>query len=222
MYKLARIEPLNLCLLRRREQPQALIGFCLVFALVSLKRTRMNPKKHSKRLSYVLRHAPEEVGLILGDGGWVLIDDLLSGFRRKGWAMNRCELEHVVETNDKKRFTVSADGLRIRAAQGHSVKIKSDLQAVVPPTVLYHGTAERNLDVIMCEGLRPMSRQHVHLSLDVGTAKNVGQRHGKPIVLHIASVKMAAAGFDFFCADNGVWLTDQVPAEFLSFHKIGA
>lgn len=136
--------------------------------------------------------------------------------------MNRHELEQVVETNDKKRFTVSADGLRIRAAQGHSVKIKSDFQAVAPPTVLYHGTAERNLGVIMREGLRPMSRQHVHLSLNVATAKNVGRRHGKPIVLYVASAKMAAAGFDFFCADNGVWLTDEVPAEFLSFHQSGA
>ncbi|MEM7327884.1 MAG: RNA 2'-phosphotransferase [Pseudomonadota bacterium] len=180
----------------------------------------MNTKKHSKRLSYVLRHAPEQVGLTLGDGGWVLIDDLLSGFQRKGWAMNRAELEQVVKTNDKKRFTVSADGLRIRAAQGHSVKIKSDLETIAPPAVLYHGTAKRHLDSILREGLRPMSRQHVHLSLDVATAEKVGQRHGTPIVLCVASGKMAAADFEFFCADNGVWLTDEVPAEFLSFEKV--
>ena len=181
----------------------------------------MNTKKHSKRLSYVLRHAPEEVGLTLGDGGWVSIDNLLSGFREKGWTMSRHELDQIVETNDKKRFTVSADGLCIRAAQGHSVKIKSDLKAVTPPPVLYHGTAKRNLDTIMSEGLRPMSRQHVHLSLDVGTAEKVGQRHGKPIVLYVASGEMAAAGFDFYCADNGVWLTEKVPAEFLSFNPTG-
>lgn len=179
----------------------------------------MNTKKHSKRLSYVLRHAPEEVGLTLGDGGWVLIDDLLSGFREKGWAIDRHELEDVVATNDKKRFTVSEDGLRIRAAQGRSVKINSDLKAIAPPSVLYHGTANRNLDAIMREGLRPMSRQHVHLSLDVTTAKKVGQRHGKPIVLNVLSGEMATAGFVFFRADNGVWLTDQVPAEFLSFDQ---
>lgn len=201
--------------------PKADVGarrLSIVFALGSVKRLRMNTKKHSKRLSYVLRHAPEEVGLTLGDGGWVMIDDLLSGFREKGWALNRDELDQVVETNEKKRFTVSADGLRIRAAQGHSVKIKSDLKAIAPPAVLYHGTAKRNLDAIMREGLRPMSRQHVHLSLDVATAETVGQRHGKPIVLYVGSGKMAAAGFEFYCADNGVWLTNRVPAAFLSFN----
>lgn len=177
----------------------------------------MNLKKHSKRLSYILRHAPEDVGLTLGEGGWVLVEDLLCGFRNKGWTLSRNELEQVVATNDKKRFTLSTDGLRIRAAQGHSVEITSDLEAIAPPTLLYHGTAMRNLDAILREGLRPMSRQHVHLSLDIATAKTVGQRHGKPIVLTVAAGKMAGAGFMFFCADNGVWLTHAVPAEFLSF-----
>ena len=177
----------------------------------------MNTNKQSRRLCYVLRHAPEEVGLTLGDGGWVLIDDLLTGMSGNGWGIDRAELELVVTTNDKRRFTISKDGLRIRAAQGHSVKIKSDLMASEPPKRLYHGTAKRYLDLVMREGLRPMSRQHVHLSVDVATAKNVGQRHGHPIVLQVQSLNMAAAGFEFFCADNGVWLTDWVPQEFLSF-----
>ncbi|MEO0551549.1 MAG: RNA 2'-phosphotransferase [Pseudomonadota bacterium] len=177
----------------------------------------MSTRKHSKRLSYVLRHAPEEVGLTLGDGGWVLIDDLLSGFHRKGWGMSREALDLAVETNDKKRFTISEDGRRIRAAQGHSVQIISDLKAIAPPALLHHGTAKRHLDAIMEQGLRPMSRQHVHLSLDLETAVKVGQRHGKPIVLHVASAEMAAEGFAFYRADNGVWLTDRVPPAFLSF-----
>ncbi|MEL6728282.1 MAG: RNA 2'-phosphotransferase [Pseudomonadota bacterium] len=179
----------------------------------------MNTKKHSKRLSYILRHAPEDVGLTLGDGGWVSIDELISGFQKKGWAITRDELDYVVEANEKKRFTISSDGFQIRAAQGHSVKINHDLQATKPPAYLYHGTAKRHMDAILREGLRPMSRQHVHLSVDVATAEKVGQRHGKPVVLFVASGKMSSAGFDFFCADNGVWLTDEVPAEFLSLQE---
>jgi putative RNA 2'-phosphotransferase len=179
----------------------------------------MNSKINSRRLSYLLRHAPNEVGLSLGDGGWVSIDDLIYGLSKKGWGITRQQLELLVETNDKKRFTISGDGLRIRAAQGHSVKINSDLKAMEPPEQLFHGTAKRYLDVIMKEGLRPMSRQNVHLSIDVATAENVGQRHGIPAVLNIASGKMASSGYEFFCADNGVWLTDLVPPEFLSFQS---
>ena len=179
----------------------------------------MNSNTNSRRLSYLLRHAPNEVGLSLGDGGWVSIDDLLSGLRKKGWGITRQQLELLVETDDKKRFTISGDGLRIRAAQGHSVKINSDLKAMQPPEQLFHGTAKRYLDVIMKEGLRPMSRQNVHLSIDVATAANVGQRHGIPTVLNIASGEMAGVGYEFFCADNGVWLTDLVPPEFLSLQS---
>ena len=178
----------------------------------------MNTNSKSRRLSYILRHAPEDVGITLGDGGWVLIDDLLSGMNGKGWSIDRAELEAVVKTDDKKRFTISEDGLRIRAAQGHSVKIKSDLKAIEPPKRLFHGTAKRFLDTVMREGLRPMSRQHVHLSLDVATAESVGQRHGSAIVLQVDAPKMVAAGYEFFRADNGVWLTQLVPKEFLSFH----
>ena len=178
----------------------------------------MNTNSKSRRLSYILRHAPEDVGITLGDGGWVLIDDLLSGMNGKGWSIDRAELEAVVKTNDKKRFTISEDGLRIRAAQGHSVKIKSDLIAIEPPMRLFHGTAKRFLDTVMREGLRPMSRQHVHLSLDVATAESVGQRHGSAIVLQVDAQNMSDAGYEFFRADNGVWLTHLVPKEFLSFH----
>jgi putative RNA 2'-phosphotransferase len=176
----------------------------------------MDTKKHSKRLSYLLRHAPEEAGLVLADGGWVAIEDLLSGLSHKGWGMTREQLQLVIDTNDKKRFTISEDGLRIRAAQGHSVKIKSDLVATAPPAVLFHGTATRFLDQILAEGLRPMSRQHVHLSLDVATARKVGGRHGKPIILQVAAAEMHDAGIAFYCADNGVWLTDAVKPKYIS------
>lgn len=176
----------------------------------------MDTRKHSKRLSYLLRHAPDEAGLTLVDGGWVAIDVLLSGLSQKGWGMTREQLQLVVDTNDKKRFTISEDGLRIRAAQGHSVKIKSDLVATAPPEILFHGTATRFLDQILEQGLSPMSRQHVHLSLDVATARNVGGRHGKPVILQVAAAEMHAAGIAFYCADNGVWLTDVVEPQYLS------
>lgn len=88
--------------------------------------------------------------------------------------------------SDKKRFTISDDGLRIRAAQGHSTKqVNIAYSEVIPPTILYHGTAIHFISPIQEQGLIPSSRQYVHLSSDEDTAIKVGQRHGKPVVLKI-------------------------------------
>jgi putative RNA 2'-phosphotransferase len=170
----------------------------------------------SKFLSYVLRHEPEAIGLTLGDQGWVDIEDLVEKGNAAGTRFSRDDLLQVVATNDKKRFSISSDGLRIRAAQGHSVAVELGLSPRQPPAVLYHGTATRFVESIVAEGLKPLTRQQVHLSFDEETARRVGQRHGKPIVLKIDAGRMHAAGFNFYVADNGVWLTDRVPPEFLS------
>ena len=176
--------------------------------------------KDSKLLSLILRHAPEKAGLTLGDGGWVRVDDLLAGLKKMNRGFGRERLQTIVDSNEKKRFTLSDDGARIRAAQGHSVKIKSDLKPVAPPSLLYHGTATRFIDAIKPTGLKSMKRQHVHLSSDIETATKVGQRHGKPVILNIMSGEMAKQGHLFYCADNGVWLTDAVPTEFIQWEHI--
>jgi len=122
----------------------------------------------------------------------------------------------VAERSDKKRFSVSPDGLRVRAAQGHPVSVELGLSPQVPPPVLYHGSATRFVESILSEGLKPQEHQHVHLSADEAAAHRVGQRYGSPLVLKVDALRMQAEGFKFFMADNGVWLTDQVPVEFLS------
>jgi putative RNA 2'-phosphotransferase len=167
--------------------------------------------RDSKFLSYVLRHAPDPIGLTLGEDGWVAVDELLAKAAAAGKPLDRDTLEEIVATSDKKRFSLSEDGSRIRAAQGHSVTVELGLTPVVPPETLYHSTATRFLDSIRAEG----SRQQVHLSGDETTATAVGQRHGKPVVLRIASGAMHRSGHAFYRADNGVWLTDRVPPEFL-------
>ena len=120
--------------------------------------------KESKFLSRVLRHEPELVGLTLGTGGWVLVDDLLRGMKKAGHRLKHDELELIVAENDKRRFTLSEDGRRIRAAQGHSVAIEMGLPATAPPTESFHGTAAASLDAIWAEGIKRGRRQHVHLS----------------------------------------------------------
>lgn len=176
----------------------------------------VDPFQLSKFLSFVLRHKPDAIDLTLDSQGWASIDELIERGNATGTQFDREDLQHVVETSDKKRFSVSADGLRIRAAQGHSVTVELGLSPQEPPSVLYHGTATRFVESILSEGLKPQDRQHVHLSIDEATAQRVGQRHGKPVILKIEALRMHAKGFKFFLADNGVWLTDQVPPEFFA------
>ncbi|MED7950532.1 RNA 2'-phosphotransferase [Streptomyces sp. BE20] len=170
----------------------------------------------SKMLSRILRHEPERVGVTLDGAGWVRVDVLLAALAARGTRLTRVELDHVVATNNKRRFAYSEDGLSIRASQGHTVAVDLGLAAAAPPAVLFHGTAARSLDAIFREGLRPMARQDVHLSADTGTATRVGARHGRPVVLEVDAAAMAAAGHEFRISANGVWLTDAVPPEYLS------
>ena len=170
----------------------------------------------SKFLSLHLRHRPERLGLTLGPGGWVEIDDLLKSSAAHGFSIGRADLDEVGAGNDKQRFAVSDDGLWIRASQGHSVEIDLELQPAVPPALLYHGTGHRTVAAIQSQGLKKMRRHHVHLSADEQTAKKVGARHGRPVVFRVDAAGMAADGHVFYRSANGVWLTDTVPARYLT------
>lgn len=169
--------------------------------------------KVSKYLSKHLRHQPERIGITLDDNGWVGVETLLSAAALHGFAISRAELDHVVTVNDKRRFAV--DGDRIRANQGHTVSVDLDLPPAEPPAYLYHGTVAQALDAIRAEGLRPMTRHHVHLSPDRETATRVGARRGRPLVLTVDAGAMHRAGQVFRVSANGVWLADAVPPEFL-------
>ncbi|WP_148715535.1 RNA 2'-phosphotransferase [Chitinolyticbacter meiyuanensis] len=172
-------------------------------------------EKTSKFLSYILRHKPDSIGLHLDEQGWAAVDDLIARAREHDTALTLELIRQVVVTSDKQRFALDESNRRIRANQGHSVQIDLALAPTSPPEVLYHGTATRFVDAIRTEGLTPRSRQHVHLSTTVETAMSVGARHGKPVILSIQAGEMARQGFLFYCAENGVWLTEQVPAHFI-------
>jgi putative RNA 2'-phosphotransferase len=169
----------------------------------------------SKFMSLVLRHEPEKAGLTLEPGGWVLIDDLLTGAANAGFRFSRDELEEVVEFCEKQRFAIDETDTKIRANQGHSTEVDLQLQPAEPPAELYHGTAERNLATVLRDGLFKMARHHVHLSRDTQTATKVGFRHGKPVILVIDAAKMRADGHTFYCSTNGVWLVEHVPPQYL-------
>ena len=172
----------------------------------------------SKFLSLVLRHRPETVGMQLDPEGWLEINTLITNANTRGKSITLAELHEVVATNDKRRFALSDDGLRIRASQGHSVaSVELNLEPVSPPELLYHGTVPQFIGSILRQGLLKRSRNHVHLSADQATASKVGIRRGKPIILTIHARKMCDAGHHFFLSANGVWLTESVPVESIEF-----
>lgn len=175
--------------------------------------------KVSKFLSLILRHSPESAGLALETDGWVEVGALLSGMAKHGTQITREELAEIVATSDKKRFAFSDDGFKIRANQGHSVDVEIHFEPRVPPAILFHGTATRFLPGIRAKGLLKMSRQYVHLSTDEETMRKVGMRHGVPVLLKIRAAEMHAAGISFFLSANNVWMTEQVPPEYIEFPK---
>lgn len=175
---------------------------------------RKELQRQSKFLSKILRHDPESAGIILSDKGWANVSDILKVLKIK-----KIELDEIVETNDKKRFEFDQYQQRIRARQGHSVEVDVELQQFTPTGFLYHGTASRFLNSIMKTGLDKQNRNHVHMSDNVQTARNVGSRHGSPIILQIDAVQMYEDGFVFFKSNNGVYLTDHIPTKYITIKQ---
>lgn len=169
----------------------------------------------SRFLCTILRHKPENIGLELDKQGYVLVKDLLRQLKANKLETTFEELETLVRENNKKRFSFSKDKTKIRACQGHSIPVDLSLEAVEPPDLLYHGTVYKFIKSILKGGLEKMSRQYVHLSKDTETAKSVGSRRGTPVILNIDAKSMYEDGYNFYCSENGVWLTDHVPAKYI-------
>jgi len=168
----------------------------------------------SRFISMVLRHQPDAIGISLDEHGWADVQELIEGVAKRH-SLDREILERIVATDEKQRYAFNEDHTLIRANQGHSVPVDVELQEIQPPEILYHGTGEKFLESIMAQGLLPKSRLYVHLSTDAETAKTVGARHGKPVVLTVMCGQMCREGFEFYLSKNGVWLTKHVPTKYL-------
>lgn len=161
-----------------------------------------------KRLAYLLRHDRDYP---LSPNGWRDIGDLVEhhGFSNE-------QLLEIVAKSNKRRFEVSGDGCKIRALQGHSVDVDMHYENTMPPDLLFHGTSNSNLESIMAEGIRRMTRQYVQLSSDCSTAEMVGRRKGGScVVLEVDSRRMSADGISFYVSKNGVWLVESVPPQYV-------
>lgn len=175
--------------------------------------------KLSKFLSMVLRHRPGIIGIQLDRHGWTAVDTLLSQCQAHGRGMSRPMLDEIVQTSPKQRFALSDDGLRIRANQEHSVDVELGLEAAAPPEVLFHGTVADRLQSIRSCGVQRMKRHHMHLSPDIETARLVGERRGRPVVLRVRAGMMHRDGYSFYLSANGVWLTELVPPRYINLQE---
>ncbi|MBQ2911366.1 MAG: RNA 2'-phosphotransferase [Clostridia bacterium] len=168
----------------------------------------------SRFISLILRHKPSEIGIELDEHGWANVAELIEGINKKQ-PFDMAQLEEIVASDDKQRYSFNEDKTLIRANQGHSIPVDVELKESLPPDILYHGTGEKYVSSINDMGLIPKSRLYVHLSKDMETAVNVGKRHGKPVIYVVDSKKMAADGYKFYLSVNNVWLTKKVPVEYL-------
>lgn len=180
--------------------------------------SKKEEEKASKTMSYVLRHSPEDIDLVLDSNGWADINELIDKINKSA----KCPviftsdlIKQVVINNDKQRFALSEDGKSIRANQGHTIDVDLDLPFVEPPEYLFHGTAIQNIDLILSEGLKPMKRNDVHLSYNQTIARSVGMRYGKPVILEINTKQMYQDGCLFQCSRNNVWLTKKVDSKYI-------
>ena len=173
-------------------------------------------KNLSKFISLILRHKPESIGITLDEHGWADVHELIDGINATGkHRLDMTSLEEIVRMDEKQRYSFNEDKSLIRANQGHSIPVDVELKECTPPDILYHGTGEKYVASIDAQGLIPKGRLYVHMSADTDTARNVGSRHGKPVIYEIDCRSMAADGYKFYLSENHVWLTKSVPACYL-------
>ena len=166
----------------------------------------MNKQIHnSKRLAYLLRHSD-----LPDRNGWIRASVLINEM-----SITLQMLRVIVKEDTKRRFEFSEDESSVRALYGHSIDVDLELESTTPPTILYHGTSLKSYESIMKDGLKPRKRNFVHLSETIDMAIQVGARHGNPIVLSIDTEAMISAGYKFYKAQNGVWLTGDILPKFL-------
>lgn len=175
----------------------------------------------SRQISHALRHDPWLYELEIDNEGWVPVKQLIAGLKNQSseWRdLSQEKIVQVIESSDKRRFEL-LDG-RIRALYGHSLPGRLKKVPAEPPAILNHGTTHSALRLIRTDGLKPMGRQYVHLSVDRDTALKVAKRkHGESAVLEIATLAAWKDGVRFYQGNNKVWLADHIPVMYIRFEQ---
>jgi putative RNA 2'-phosphotransferase len=168
----------------------------------------------------VLRHFPEKYGLAVDAHGWVSLPALVQAINGRHRGYHWLRVHHLVgiaESDAKGRYEVKDD--RIRATYGHTVEVELDLPTDDIPESLFFPVTPDEAAIVLEVGLKPSDRRKVHLSRTAGDAKAAGMvRTPEPVILSIDTVRARADGIVIMKAGKTVFLTDQVPASYLSRH----
>lgn len=169
----------------------------------------------SKLLSLMLRHQPEQFGVVLDPEGYADLWEVLLAVQTRVPDATETDLRDIVTTleTDKQRFSI-IDG-EIRANYGHSLADRIQHQPVAPPAVLLHGTTETALPGIAARGILPMKRQYVHLTTDERLAIRIGSRRGAARAIKIDAARAHAEGVPFYRANDTFWLADEIAPRYL-------
>ncbi|KAJ2863916.1 tRNA 2'-phosphotransferase [Coemansia aciculifera] len=167
----------------------------------------------SKLLSYLLRHGAEDKGLKLRDDGSISISDLLRYQKLKSTTF--AQIQQVVETNNKKRFTLYEENEQwyIRAVQGHSIKIKEPplvkFTKETMPSCIVHGTMRSKMPLIQETGLNRMTRTHIHFAKGLPSDAGIisGMRNTADAYIYIDIARAVSDGIEFYESENGVTLS---------------
>ncbi|GAA5881880.1 hypothetical protein JCM16303_003447 [Sporobolomyces ruberrimus] len=176
----------------------------------------------SKTLSYILRHGAAKESLKLREDGFVRVEDLLKRPKLKG--CDHETLERIVRENAKQRFTMRPEStgeggkaeLWIRANQGHTVKVEAlELKPVEKadqvPTMV-HGTYHRLWPQIEKEGLKVMTRNHIHCAIGLFGEDGVtsGMRANCDLFIYLDVPALLSDGVPIFTSSNQVVLTSGI------------
>lgn len=178
----------------------------------------MDKTKLSKTISYILRHNPQSFNLKLDVDGSVKTDELLSALKNKFQGITKDDLIKLVKNDSKGRFSFLNNRKRIRANYGHSIEgINPDYKAIKPPEFLYHGTTPKVKDKITKNGLKPMGRNYVHLSVGIKEAKKVAYRRtDHPVIIKIKALEAYKDEQNFYKTAENIYLTNKVSPKYLT------
>ena len=177
----------------------------------------------SKKMTAILRHTGDQCGLKCRADGYVPVRQMLANPDFRGFTSE--DVGRVVERCPKKRFDILWETGEhperlIRANQGHS------LQGIVDESLLeevcdaeelkskgevpVHGTYWRYWNPIKKDGLKKMSRNHIHFAPFAPWGAHApisGMRANCELYVFLDVKKFFADGFKLFRSTNGVLLT---------------